>query len=127
MIVIGLYDFNKRGGLFVAVCIEDELLQETSQIIGCVAVRQYSQTCGEIKRMFVRKNYRNMGVGRLLTKTILDHSWSDECKYDELKLDSLERLDGAVRLYEYFGFKRIPPYCSCPEADHICMCISKVR
>jgi len=103
-----------------------ELPKETSQIIGCVAVRQLSQTCGEIKRMFVRKEYRTLGVGRLLTQTIIHHSWN-ECGYDELKLDSLERLAGAIRLYEYFGFQRIPPYCECPEKDHVCMCLAKFK
>ena len=101
-------------------CADTDIPTETSQIIGCVAVRQYSQTCGEIKRMFVRKDFRSMGVGRLLTETIINHSWN-ECKYEEIKLDSLERLDGAIRLYEYFGFQRISPYCTCPEADHVCM------
>ncbi len=104
-----------------AICTEDDVLIKSSQIIGCVAVRQYSEACGEMKRMFVRKGFRNIGVGRRLTQTVIDHSWSDECKYDELKLDSLERLDGAIRLYEYFGFQRIPAYCSCPETDHVCM------
>ena len=117
-----MYDFTKRGGLFLAVCVDNgDLPKETSQIVGCVAVRRFSQLCGEIKRMYVRKEYRRLGVGRLLTQAIIDHSWGDECKYDELKLDSLERLEGAVRLYEYFGFQRIPPYCECPETDHVCM------
>ncbi len=67
------------------------------------------------------KGSRNIGVWRRLTQTVIDHSWSDECKYDELKLDSLERSDGAIRLYEYFGFQRIPVYGSCPGTDYVCM------
>jgi putative acetyltransferase len=117
----GLYDFNKRGGLFVAVPSGISSPQETSQILGCVAVRFYSETCGEMKRMFVRKEFRGIGIGRRLTEAIIHHAWSDECRYSELKLDSLERLDGAIRLYENFGFQRISPYCSCPEVDHVCM------
>ncbi len=41
--------------------------------------------------------------------------------YLKLKLDSLERLGSALRVYEKVGFKRCTKYCECPEADHLCM------
>ncbi len=144
----GKYDFAKRGGLFVAVEVPHtgnegtlvvqpgmdladtsgsggklsllDALKDKNQIIGCIAIRSLTEDCGEVKRMYVRKSHRRLGVGKLLTEHIIDHAWN-ECSYEEIKLDSLERLKGAVTLYENIGFSRIEPYCECPEEDHVCM------
>lgn len=101
-----------------------DLLTQKEQIVGCICLRPLTDNCGELKRMYVRKSHRKKGVGKLLAKEIIDHAW-EGCQYEELKLDSLERLEGAVALYENLGFNRISPYCECPEADHVCM--SKFR
>lgn len=97
-----------------------DILKDKSQVVGCIAIRSLTETCGEVKRMYVRKSHRRFGIGKLLAKHIVDHAWN-ECGYEEIKLDSLERLNGAVTLYENLGFSRIEPYCECPEEDHVCM------
>jgi len=154
----GKYDFKKRGALYVAVEVEvpmddvsaprtifvppgGDLPKDSSfdhgcsQVVGCIALRELTQTCGEVKRMYIRKSHRRLGIGKLLARAIMDRAWdkSDDgislggtkCNYEEVKLDSLERLEGAVKLYENIGFNRIPPYCECPEDDHVCMNIFK--
>jgi GNAT superfamily N-acetyltransferase len=73
--------------------------------------------------MFIRKTHRRAGVGKKLAETIINHAW--EMGYNEIKLDSLERLSAAVTLYENMGFQRITPYCECPEEDHVCMALYK--
>ena len=126
----GKYDFNKRGGLFVAIENEPKTVPDSdepsealqsSQIVGCIAIRPLTESCGEVKRMYIRKSHRGNGLGKKLALAIIEHAWSDECNFDEIKLDSLERLTAAVSLYEKMGFKRILPYCECPEKDHVCM------
>ncbi len=114
----GKYDFEKRGGLFVATS-SDSTDSDDIEVVGCIAIRPLDDKCGEVKRMYTKKSHRRSGVGKLLAKTIIDHAWTLE--YDEIKLDSLERLKGAVALYENLGFSRIDPYCECPEEDHVCM------
>ncbi len=137
----GKYDFDKRGGIFAAVEVAattttaatattatatvnaeslKNLLVKKEQIVGCICLRPLTESCGELKRMYVRKTHRQTGVGKLLAKEVIDHAW-EGCQYDELKLDSLERLQGAVSLYSGLGFSRISPYCECPEEDHVCM------
>ena len=132
----GKYDFKKRGGLFVAIqngskegSNSDESLGvlQSSQIVGCIAIRPLTESCGEVKRMYIRKSYRRNGLGKKLALAIIEHAWSDECNFDEIKLDSLERLADAVSLYEKLGFERISPYCECPEKDHVCMNTFKSR
>lgn len=123
----GKYDFEKRGGLFVAIekssSLESDSEIEKEKVIGCIAIRPLNENCGEVKRMFIRKSHRRAGVGKLLAETIINHAW--EMGYDEIKLDSLERLSAAVNLYENMGFQRIDPYCECPEEDHVCMALYK--
>jgi GNAT superfamily N-acetyltransferase len=115
--------FEKRGGVFVAVSNDPSLdlndLAHSKHVVGCIAIRPLNDKCGEVKRMFIRKSHRRNGIGKLLAETIVQHAW--ELEYEEIKLDSLERLTGAVKLYEAMGFQRIDPYCECPEEDHVCM------
>lgn len=121
----GKYDFEKRGGLFVAVetpgdaDIDLHNLEHSKHVVGCIAIRPLDENCGEVKRMYIRKSHRRNGIGKLMAQAIVDHAWNLE--YSEIKLDSLERLTGAVKLYEGMGFSRIDPYCECPEDDHVCM------
>jgi len=100
-------------------------LTSALQVVGCIALRPLTETCGEVKRMYIRKSHRRRGVGKFLAEAIVEQAWGDQCKFEEIKLDSLERLVGAVKLYENMGFQRIEPYCDCPEDDHICMNLFK--
>ena len=83
----GKYDFGQRGGLFVAVD-GDEMTP--ANVVGCIAIRPLTDSCGEVKRMFLRDSHRRKGIGQMLATTIIEHAWKEG--YDEIKLDSLERL-----------------------------------
>jgi len=96
---------------------------DVKNVVGVVGLKQLNKSCGEVKRMYIRKSWRRFGIGKMLAEAIIMRSW--ECGYEEIKLDSLERLVGALKLYENMGFKRIPPYCECPESDHVCMSLTK--
>ena len=100
-----------------------QLIQNKNQVVGCIAIRPLTNNCGELKRMYIRQSHRRLGIGKELAKCIMDYGFDvDKCDYMELKLDSLERLKGAVGLYEDLGFRRMEePYCECPEDDHVCM------
>jgi len=123
----GKYDFGQRGGLFVAISssTSDSGESDNIQVVGCIAIRPLDDTCGEVKRMYIRKSHRRGGIGKLLAATIVEHAW--KLDYEEIKLDSLERLKGAVALYENLGFQRIEPYCECPEDDHVCMNLFRTK
>jgi GNAT superfamily N-acetyltransferase len=62
------------------------------QVVGCVALRpldESNNSC-EVKRMYIRESHRRLGIGNLLAKAVIDHSWDQG--YDVIQLDSLERL-----------------------------------
>jgi putative acetyltransferase len=75
---------------------------------GCVAVRRLARGICEMKRLFVRTEYRGFGVGRALAEAAVNAG--RELGYERMRLDTLEKLQGAVSLYRAMGFRRIAPY-----------------
>ena len=88
------------------------LAMEQSSPAGCVAVRKLEKDACEMKRLFVRPEHRGKDIGRLLAVRIIDHA--KLLGYRVMRLDTLDRLTEAVRLYESLGFKQIPPYYANP-------------
>lgn len=88
------------------------------QAAGCCAMRpidscDYPNAC-EMKRLFVRPQFRKLGLGRLLAEAILD--CARQAGYDCLLLDTLDDMESARALYEDLGFEEIPPYYHNPIA-----------
>jgi putative acetyltransferase len=79
---------------------------------GCVALRKLSPGICEMKRLFVRPEYRGLKIGRLLAARIVEEAQMRG--YGKMRLDTLDRLKGAVGLYRSMGFRQIPPYCRNP-------------
>lgn len=76
---------------------------------GCVALRKLEDEICEMKRLYVRPDYRTAGLGRtLITQLIIE---ARQMNYRVMRLDTIpSSMGSAVRLYEEFGFKRIAPY-----------------
>jgi putative acetyltransferase len=88
------------------------------QAAGCCAMRpidscDYPNAC-EMKRLFVRPQFRKLGLGRLLAEAILD--CARRAGYECLLLDTLDDMESARALYEDLGFEEIPPYYHNPIA-----------
>jgi putative acetyltransferase len=79
---------------------------------GCVALRRLGPGICEMKRLFVRPEYRGLGLGKALAEIVIRAA--AERGYSIMRLDTLERLEGAVRLYKGLGFSQRDPYCANP-------------
>ena len=82
---------------------------------GCAALRKFGDGIGELKRLFVRPEYRGRGVGRALAMRVLEEAIA--AGYACIRLDTLARLKEAGQLYQSLGFKQIKPYCPNPLED----------
>lgn len=87
---------------------------------GCAAFKEYDQQHAEVKRVFVRAEYRGRGLGRQLLQAL--ETWARQKGYAYLILESGEPLTAAMKLYRTMGYEAIPnygPYAGMPES--VCM------
>ncbi len=81
---------------------------------GCIALRPLeisgtaAGTLGEVKRLYVQPARRAGGWGRRLAETLVGEARA--IGYRELRLDTLEWMADARRLYGRLGFRECPPY-----------------
>ena len=95
-----------RGALFVAWRQDAEDTARTA--VGCIALRPFEGTTGEIKRLFVTPEGRVHGLGRRLCETIIQAA--RDLGYQRLILDTGADMTEAQILYEKFGFEDIEAY-----------------
>jgi ribosomal protein S18 acetylase RimI-like enzyme len=88
------------------------LARDGPHAVGCVALRPLDDNACEMKRLFVRPDYRGQGLGRLLALRVVSEATA--LGYVVMRLDTLETLDGAMHLYTLMGFRRRAPYYANP-------------
>ena len=101
-----------NGGCFFVAEIEDN-----NKIIGTAAIRnltQFHSAC-ELKRMFVSKEYRKLGIGQKMLDMTLD--FARKAGYSKILLYSSSDLKAARTLYLKNGFVDIQRYNDGCRAD----------
>ena len=90
---------------------EGRLILATSnrEPAGCVALHKIQPDICEMKRLYVRPNYRGLGLGRHLAGKIIADA--RQLGYKQLRLDTVEpRMKAAVAIYRQLGFREIQAY-----------------
>ncbi|HXF43543.1 MAG TPA: GNAT family N-acetyltransferase [Pyrinomonadaceae bacterium] len=90
---------------------------------GCVAIRPLEQGICELKRLFVRGQFRGLHLGRRLVESALD--FARNAGYKAVRLDSIPvKMQQAISLYESLGFKLIEKYYESTHSESIYMELS---
>ena len=84
------------------------LVSEESKSAGLGCLKKTRDDIGEIKRMYVRPEFRGRGFGRRLLQTLL--SEARDIGYSRVRLDSARFMEAAHSLYRSAGFQEIEPY-----------------
>ena len=90
------------------------LAGEPGAAFGCIALRPLGDegdgppSTGEVKRLYVQPAARGGGWGRKLADALIAQARA--IGYRELKLDTLDTMTDARRLYEALGFRECAPY-----------------
>ena len=76
--------------------------------VGCGAIKEYDISTIEIKRMFVKDEYRNKGIA---TKILIElELWAGELGYNKCILETGFKQPEAIRLYTKNNYNVIPNY-----------------
>ena len=91
------------------------------QAAGCIALRRFDATTGEVKRLWVRPPFRGRGLARELVQRVLDSA--REVGYSRLVLDTLVGMTDAIALYRSVGVRDIEPYYDNPLPGPVYMAL----
>ncbi|MFZ1009497.1 MAG: GNAT family N-acetyltransferase [Candidatus Sulfotelmatobacter sp.] len=96
------------------------LAEFEGQLAACVALHKLDSGICEMKRLYLRPQFRGKGVGRTLAERIIAEA--RHIGYQRMRLDTVEPvMKDAVAMYRKLGFREIAPYCSNPMAGAIYM------
>jgi ribosomal protein S18 acetylase RimI-like enzyme len=84
---------------------------------GCVALRDLGHGICEMKRLYIRPEWRGRGIGKQLAEAILHKA--REAGYSRMRLDSIAEMESALALYRSLGFVEIAPYWDNPIEEAV--------
>ena len=78
------------------------------KVAGCVGLRKVAEGVCEMKRLWVRPEFRGKKIGRKLAEEIIREA--REIGYGIMKLDTISTMIEAIAMYQSMGFKLTSAY-----------------
>lgn len=82
---------------------------------GCVGLRPLEGDTCEMKRVYLRPEWRRRGIGRAMAEAIVQAA--RRIGYRKMRLDTIPSLKPAIALYRSMGFRVIAPYRVIPTSS----------
>lgn len=99
------------GRLYLIYCDE--------KLAGCIGLRKIDNQNCEMKRLYIRPEFRGEKLANILVKKIIKDA--KEIGYSYMLLDTLPFLESAIHIYKKFGFYEIESYNDSPMDTSIYM------
>jgi putative acetyltransferase len=107
-----LYPSESRHGYSVEKLIAEAvaffLIRQDGTPAGCGGIKLFSTEYGEIKRMYVRPQFRGLGFAKMMLEHLENYARSQGVGI--LRLETGIHQHAAIHLYERMGFRSIPPF-----------------
>lgn len=91
---------NPEGAFIIAY--------HNSKPVGCFGIRKIDSEICELKRMYLGRDVRGLGLGEKLLREAIQIA--TKLNYKKMRLDTLPSMNSAIHLYQKLGFKEIQPY-----------------
>lgn len=88
-----------------------------NQVAGCIALRKLNDTRCEMKRLYVKPEFRNRGIAKTLIERVIRDA--KDIGYSSILLDTLPFLQTAIKMYKKLGFYEIECYNNSPMEKSI--------
>jgi GNAT superfamily N-acetyltransferase len=110
--LIPLSPKESRHGYPVEKLIQEDvpffIIRQEGAPAGCGGVKLFGTDYGEIKRMYIRPQFRGLGLGKLMLNHLADFARSQGVAI--LRLETGIQQREAIGLYERAGFELIEPF-----------------
>lgn len=107
--------YNKLDDIHDVIVAYDEDIP-----VGSAGFKKYDDECAEVKRVFIKREYRGKGISKKLMELLEERAKKEGYKY--LILESGEPLVAAMSLYRKIGYKVTPNYGQYKDMpDSVCM------
>lgn len=105
-----------QGRLYLAIV--------SGEVAGCAALRPFPGNQCEIKRLYVRPQFRGKNLGKLLANKVIAEA--RQIGYRQMLLDTLPTMTAAQELYISLGFRDTAKYCNNPIEGARYMCLELI-
>jgi putative acetyltransferase len=75
---------------------------------GCGAIKKFSEDTAEVKRMYVKEEYRGQGIAKQILSEL--ETWAAALNFSYCVLETGKKQPEAIRLYQKSGYIAIPNY-----------------
>ncbi|MBK9096932.1 MAG: GNAT family N-acetyltransferase [bacterium] len=116
-VIESFYEENKEMLVFFVA------YNERDSAVACGALKHFDETTAEIKRMYVKKDSRGLGISKSILTKLEQHA--KELHYQRLILETGLKQPEAMNLYRTFGYTPIKCYGSHAD-DPDSRCFEKI-